>query len=75
MYERHEAARRRRSLDALPSWLLLQRREVPANQVFFTDDRPENIAAAIAAGWDAVLYESVSQLNEALRTRGVLINY
>lgn len=48
---------------------------VAANQVFFTDDRPENIAAAIAAGWDAVLYESVSQLNEALRSRGVVINY
>ena len=48
---------------------------VAANQVFFTDDRPENIAAAIAAGWDAVLYESVSQLNEALLSRGVVINY
>lgn len=48
---------------------------VPANQVFFTDDRPENVAAAISAGWDAVLYESVTQLNEALRIRGVLINY
>jgi beta-phosphoglucomutase-like phosphatase (HAD superfamily) len=48
---------------------------VAANQVFFTDDRPENVAAAIAAGWDAVLYKSVSQLNEALRSRGVVINY
>jgi glucose-1-phosphatase len=46
-----------------------------ANQVFFTDDRPENVAAATAAGWDAVLYESVSQLNEALLSRGVVINY
>ena len=43
--------------------------------IFFTDDRPDNIAAAVAAGWDAVQYESVSQLNDALRSRGVVINY
>ena len=48
---------------------------VPAEQIFFTDDRPENAAAALAAGWDAVPYESVSQLNEALRQRGIRINY
>jgi glucose-1-phosphatase len=48
---------------------------VPANRIFFTDDRPENVAAATTAGWDAVLYESVSQLNEALRHRGVILNY
>src|SRR5262245_4110893 len=43
--------------------------------VFFIDDRPDNVAAAVAAGWDAVQYESVSQLNDALRSRGVVINY
>ena len=32
--------------------------------------RKENVAGAIAAGWDAVLYESVSQLNDELRRRG-----
>jgi glucose-1-phosphatase len=43
--------------------------------IFFTDDRDDNVAAAVAAGYDAVKYESVSQLNEALRQRHVLINY
>jgi len=43
--------------------------------IFFTDDRPDNVAAAAAAGWDAIQYESVSQLNEALRSRGVVLNY
>ena len=43
--------------------------------IFFTDDRADNVAAASAAGWDAVVFESVSQLNEALRRRGVRINY
>ncbi len=43
--------------------------------IFFTDDRADNVAAAVAAGWDAVRFESVSQLNEALRSRGVVINY
>lgn len=48
---------------------------VPASQVFFTDDRPENVAAALAAGFDAVRYESVSQVNEELRQRGVRTNF
>jgi putative hydrolase of the HAD superfamily len=43
--------------------------------IFFTDDRPEHVAGARAAGWDAVLYESVAQVNEALRQRGVVTNY
>ena len=43
--------------------------------IFFTDDRPEHVAAARAAGWDAVVYESVAQVNEELRQRGVKINY
>ena len=48
---------------------------VAPGRIFFTDDRPDNVAAAIGAGWDAVLFESVSQLNAALRDRGVVINY
>jgi glucose-1-phosphatase len=43
--------------------------------IFFTDDRAENVTAATKAGWDAVRFESVSQLNEALRCRSCLINY
>jgi FMN phosphatase YigB (HAD superfamily) len=48
---------------------------VAPEQIFFVDDRKENVAGAIAAGWDAVLYESVSQLNEELRQRGIFTNY
>lgn len=48
---------------------------VPAGKIFFTDDRAENVAAAVKAGWDAVLFESVSQVNEAIRQRGVVLNY
>jgi len=48
---------------------------VKAEQILFTDDRADNVAAAAAAGWDAVQFESVSQLNEAIRQRGVVMNY
>jgi putative hydrolase of the HAD superfamily len=44
-------------------------------RIFFADDRPENVAAAKDAGWDAVVYESASQINGALRDRGVSTNY
>src|SRR5262245_491918 len=47
----------------------------PGERIFFTDDREENVAAARAAGWDAVIYESVSGLNEQLRQRGVRLNF
>ena len=47
----------------------------PPEGIFFTDDRPEHVAAARAAGWDAVVFESVPQVNESLRQRGVIINY
>jgi HAD superfamily hydrolase (TIGR01509 family) len=47
---------------------------VSPHEIFFTDDRAENVAAAREVGYDAVLFESVSQLNEALRQRGVRIN-
>ncbi len=48
---------------------------VPSERIFFTDDRPDNVAAARAAGWDAVLFESVVQLHEELRQRGFRANY
>jgi glucose-1-phosphatase len=44
-------------------------------EIFFIDDRPEHVAAAREAGWDAVIYESVAQVNEELRQRGIKINY
>lgn len=46
-----------------------------ASRIFFADDRPENVAAAKTVGWDAVLYESASQINQALRERGVITSY
>jgi glucose-1-phosphatase len=48
---------------------------VPAGGIFYTDDREDNVTAACEAGYDAVLYESVAQLNLALHQRGVRINY
>jgi glucose-1-phosphatase len=48
---------------------------VDPQHIFFTDDRADNVAAATAAGWHAVLFESACQINEALRSRGIVINY
>jgi putative hydrolase of the HAD superfamily len=47
----------------------------PPDRIFFTDDREENVAGAKAAGWDAVLFQSVSQVNQELRARGIVTNY
>ena len=48
---------------------------VAPSQIFFTDDRAENVEAASRAGWDAVLFESPGQVAEALTHRGVKFNY
>ncbi len=40
-------------------------------EVFFTDDREDNIEAAIDAGIDAVQFLSVEQLEQELQSRGV----
>ena len=42
--------------------------------VFFVDDRQENVEGAIAAGMDAVLYTSVPNLMRDLESRGVELN-
>lgn len=47
---------------------------VSPSGIFFIDDRAENVAAAKAVGWDAVLYESASQVKEELCRRGLVIN-
>ncbi len=41
-------------------------------ECFFTDDKAENIAGAMRAGLDAVLFEGWLKLGEDLRQRGVL---
>jgi putative hydrolase of the HAD superfamily len=43
------------------------------NRIFFVDDRPENVAGAIAAGMDAVMFESTTQLRNQLFQRGLNI--
>jgi FMN phosphatase YigB (HAD superfamily) len=49
----------------------VRRAGVPTRDVFFTDDKAENVAGALAAGLDAVLFTTTSELEEVLRRRGV----
>jgi FMN phosphatase YigB (HAD superfamily) len=44
------------------------------DEIFFTDDKPENVAAAIEAGMNAKLFESAALLNLQLRESGVSFN-
>lgn len=48
-----------------------RRAGVAAARIFFVDDRPENIAGARQAGWQAVQYQSPRQLAADLRRLGV----
>jgi putative hydrolase of the HAD superfamily len=45
--------------------------EAPASNVFFVDDKPENVSGARAAGLDAVLFTSSRDLAAELAQRGV----
>ena len=47
---------------------------IAPEEIFFTDDRQENVDGALAAGWQAVLFEHATQLSEELRRRGVQFN-
>ncbi|MDB2687252.1 HAD family phosphatase [Mariniblastus sp.] len=47
---------------------------VQANEIFFIDDKQENVDGAIAAGMDAVLYTNASQAIIDLQSRGVRFN-
>lgn len=47
---------------------------VAASEIFFIDDKPENVEGAIAAGIDAVLYTTASQAIIDLQSRGVRFN-
>ena len=49
----------------------IRRASVAADEVFFTDDRLENVAGAVAAGIDAVQFDDAQQLAIELRARGV----
>lgn len=52
--------------------ILLCRLNLPAKDVVFIDDRPENIDAAKKVGLDAILFESEDQLRAELEKRGTL---
>lgn len=42
---------------------------VPIESIFFVDDRPENVAQALAQGMDAVLFQSTAQLRQEIERR------
>jgi HAD superfamily hydrolase (TIGR01509 family) len=44
---------------------------VPPQEIFFVDDRPENVAGAREFGFDAVLFTTARQLAQDLTRRGV----
>lgn len=52
--------------------LLLTKLNLPAKEIMFIDDKPENIEAAKTIGLDALLFESGQQLRNELSKRGVL---
>ncbi len=45
---------------------------IPGAAIHFIDDTQGHVAAARAAGWDAVLYQSPTQLRESLVERGII---
>jgi HAD superfamily hydrolase (TIGR01509 family) len=48
---------------------------VAPHEIFYTDDREENVAGALAAGYDAVLFQDARQLAADLRQRNLRWNY
>lgn len=51
-----------------------RRADVPPDQIFFTDDREENVAGARAAGWQAHHFTCATDLIETLYRLGVRCN-
>ncbi len=41
-------------------------------EIVYLDDRPENVAAGAARGWQAILYETPEKSHQALATLGIL---
>lgn len=48
---------------------------VSPEEIFFVDDRPENVAGALRAGFDAVQFTTAAALNAELIARGVRFNF
>lgn len=55
--------------------LAAERAGCQPSEIFFTDDRQDNIAGALAAGFDAVLYTDTPTLARELHARGVQTNF
>ena len=51
------------------------RAQVAPEQIFFTDDFPDNVRTARGLGWQAVLYESPRGVADALHELGSRFNY
>lgn len=49
----------------------IERAGVPAHEIFFVDDREENVVGARAAGMDAVLFAGADALANDLRSGGI----
>jgi HAD superfamily hydrolase (TIGR01509 family) len=48
---------------------------VAPQDILFFDDRPDNVAAAKSAGWDAVLFTSPAAAAKELASRGIAADY
>jgi len=48
---------------------------VSPEEIFFVDDRPENVEGALRAGFDAVLFTTAAALAADLHQRGVRFNF
>ncbi|WP_180934287.1 HAD family hydrolase [Nocardioides ungokensis] len=51
--------------------IVRERTGLPLDRLVFVDDRADNVAAAAAAGMDALLFTDAAGLREALRARGL----
>ena len=51
--------------------IVRQRTDLPLDRLVFVDDRPDNVAAAAAAGMDAVVFTDAGRLRGDLRERGL----
>jgi putative hydrolase of the HAD superfamily len=52
----------------------IRRTELAPEEIFFVDDRPENVEGARRLGIDAVLYESAYRMLRDLDERGIRLN-
>lgn len=51
----------------------IERAGVPAGDIFFVDDRPENVDGAKAVGIDAVVFEGTEKFRRDLERRGIVV--